>query len=194
MSASAAKKPLLPDGLVAVVKRDCPTCSLVEPVLRQLQEVSGQLTVYTQDDPSFPAGLRAGRPRAGDELVLRHRDRPDAAAHRTPHRGGAHGGLRACILLTSTSEPARSLLNDARPAETGLLVLAVGLLAFESIRRQQQGQLLKWQWWMPSALLKTPDKYSRPSTLPSQPSRPTPFPSSYIALCTPQVHSGFWPK
>jgi len=39
MSASAAKKPLLPDGLVAVVKRDCPTCSLIEPVLRQLQEV-----------------------------------------------------------------------------------------------------------------------------------------------------------
>src|SRR5215471_11824132 len=59
MSASAAKKPLLPDGLVAVVKRDCPTCSLIEPVLRQLQEVSRRLTVYTQDDPSFPAGLRA---------------------------------------------------------------------------------------------------------------------------------------
>ena len=59
MSASAAKKPSLPDGLVAVVKRDCPTCSLIEPVLCQLREVSGRLTVYTQDDPSFPSGLRA---------------------------------------------------------------------------------------------------------------------------------------
>jgi len=59
MSDSAAKKPSLPDGLVAVVKRDCPTCTLVEPVLRELQKASGRLTVYTQDDPSFPAGLRA---------------------------------------------------------------------------------------------------------------------------------------
>jgi len=42
----------LPDGLVAVVKHDCPTCRLVEPVLAQLAGV----TVYTQDDPSWPPG------------------------------------------------------------------------------------------------------------------------------------------
>ncbi|WP_214369888.1 hypothetical protein [Pseudonocardia sp. H11422] len=41
------------DGLVAVVKRDCPTCLLVEPVLGQLGH---RLTVFTQDDPAFPAG------------------------------------------------------------------------------------------------------------------------------------------
>src|SRR5215831_410042 len=64
MPAPAAKKPPLPEGLVAVVKRDCPTCCLVEPVLRQLREVSGRLTVYTQDDPSFPAVLRAVDDRA----------------------------------------------------------------------------------------------------------------------------------
>ena len=46
----------LPSGVVAFVKRDCPTCTLVEPVLAQLaQEVP--LTVYTQDDPGFPEGV-----------------------------------------------------------------------------------------------------------------------------------------
>jgi hypothetical protein len=41
------------DGLVAVVKRDCPTCVLTAPVLGELARRTG-LTVYTQDDPSFP--------------------------------------------------------------------------------------------------------------------------------------------
>jgi len=47
----------LPDGLVAFVKRDCPTCVLVQPVL---QELAGRarLTVLSQDDPTFPAGVR----------------------------------------------------------------------------------------------------------------------------------------
>src|SRR5262249_28881031 len=39
-------------------KRDCPTCALVEPVLQQLR-AQRHLTVYTQDDPSFPAGVKA---------------------------------------------------------------------------------------------------------------------------------------
>ncbi len=43
------------NGLVAVVKRDCPTCELVQPVLRRLSE-AGALTVYSQDDPRFPQG------------------------------------------------------------------------------------------------------------------------------------------
>ncbi len=46
--------PPLPDGLVAVVKRDCPTCELVAPVLADLHD-RADLTVVTQDDPSFPA-------------------------------------------------------------------------------------------------------------------------------------------
>ena len=41
------------DGLVAVVKRDCPTCVLAVPVLGELAGRAG-LAVYTQDDPSFP--------------------------------------------------------------------------------------------------------------------------------------------
>jgi hypothetical protein len=45
----------LPDGFVAVVKRDCPTCVLVAAVLGQLAGRLGSgLTVLTQDDPAFP--------------------------------------------------------------------------------------------------------------------------------------------
>jgi hypothetical protein len=47
--------PRLPDGLVAVVKRDCATCGLVVPVLGELAAGGRALTVYTQDDPEFPA-------------------------------------------------------------------------------------------------------------------------------------------
>ncbi|MDH3300874.1 MAG: thioredoxin family protein [Acidimicrobiia bacterium] len=54
----SAHRPPLPDGLIAVVKRDCPTCELVVPVLEQLAE-AGPLTVYTQDDPAFPESVAA---------------------------------------------------------------------------------------------------------------------------------------
>jgi len=47
--------PLLPDGLVAVVKRDCPTCVLVGPVLAEVRDRAAEpLTVFSQDDPTFP--------------------------------------------------------------------------------------------------------------------------------------------
>ena len=42
--------------LVAIVKRDCPTCALVAPVLREILR-RGDLKIYTQDDPSFPEGI-----------------------------------------------------------------------------------------------------------------------------------------
>jgi hypothetical protein len=55
---SAPARPPLPEGLVAFVKRDCPTCQLVAPVLAELAK-HAQLTVYSQDDPSFPPGVAA---------------------------------------------------------------------------------------------------------------------------------------
>ena len=44
----------LPDGIVVIVKDECETCHAVEPVLRQLADAV-RLTIYTQDDPSFPS-------------------------------------------------------------------------------------------------------------------------------------------
>ncbi len=56
----ATTPPPLPDGLVVIVKRECATCQMVVPVLQQLaasaESAAGRpLTVYTQDDPGFPA-------------------------------------------------------------------------------------------------------------------------------------------
>ena len=44
------------EELVAIVKRECPTCELVAPVLREIA-AGRRLTVYTQDDPTFPEGI-----------------------------------------------------------------------------------------------------------------------------------------
>lgn len=48
----------LPDGLVVVVKEDCPTCHLVLPALGQISKGPG-LTVITQDSATWPAGFDA---------------------------------------------------------------------------------------------------------------------------------------
>jgi hypothetical protein len=40
------------DGLHVVVKKDCPTCILIEPAIRALAQ-SKTLRIYVQDDPSF---------------------------------------------------------------------------------------------------------------------------------------------
>jgi len=56
--------------LVAVVKRDCPTCALVVPALAALRR-SGGLTVYCQDDPSFPEALGGAEDDTGLERSWR---------------------------------------------------------------------------------------------------------------------------
>jgi hypothetical protein len=43
----------LPEGLVAVVKQDCPTCVLVAPVLAAIESGGLPLTVYVQDESEF---------------------------------------------------------------------------------------------------------------------------------------------
>lgn len=50
----ATMPPPLPEGLVAVVKKDCPTCVLVAPVLEDLA-ARADLTVISQDAPDFPS-------------------------------------------------------------------------------------------------------------------------------------------
>ncbi|MEI6742282.1 MAG: thioredoxin family protein [bacterium] len=52
-------KPQLPDGLVAIVKRECATCVMVDPLFAHIAASGASLTVYTQDDPSFPASVAA---------------------------------------------------------------------------------------------------------------------------------------
>ena len=45
-------RPVLPDGLVVVVKEECETCRMIAPLLAQFEA-----TVYTQDDPHFPTSV-----------------------------------------------------------------------------------------------------------------------------------------
>ncbi len=42
------------DGLVLVAKRDCPTCTMLEPVYRQIADGGLSMQIHSQDDPSFP--------------------------------------------------------------------------------------------------------------------------------------------
>ena len=44
----------LPDGLVAVVKRDCHTCTTIESIFDRLATSQIPFTIYSQDDPTFP--------------------------------------------------------------------------------------------------------------------------------------------
>ncbi|MGB0728994.1 MAG: hypothetical protein ACPGT1_04020, partial [Ilumatobacteraceae bacterium] len=46
----------LTDGLTVVVKRDCETCQMVEPVIAEIASVL-PIRVITQDDPSFPGSV-----------------------------------------------------------------------------------------------------------------------------------------
>ena len=51
-SEATGPRPVLPDGLVVIVKEECETCRMVAPLLGGLGAV-----VYTQDDPGFPVGV-----------------------------------------------------------------------------------------------------------------------------------------
>ncbi len=54
------------------VKRDCPTCALVEPVLADLQGEGRALKVWCQDDPAFPASVTGVGEDADLEQSWRH--------------------------------------------------------------------------------------------------------------------------
>ncbi len=45
----------MPITYTLVVKRDCPTCTMLAPVYEQLLENGLTLSIYTQDDPAFPS-------------------------------------------------------------------------------------------------------------------------------------------
>lgn len=47
----------LSDGFHLICKEDCATCRLLLPVMAQLAESHGSITIYTQDDLAFPPNL-----------------------------------------------------------------------------------------------------------------------------------------
>ena len=46
----------MPDGLLLIAKRACPTCALVEPLVPRLAAGDLPLKVYVQDDPGYASG------------------------------------------------------------------------------------------------------------------------------------------
>lgn len=44
------------DGFALFMKRDCPTCGLIEPLAAAIAGAVDCLRIYSQDDPAFPAG------------------------------------------------------------------------------------------------------------------------------------------
>ncbi len=47
----------LPEGLIIVCKRECATCTMLLPAMRQIARGCHPLTIYTQDDSAFPEGM-----------------------------------------------------------------------------------------------------------------------------------------
>jgi hypothetical protein len=50
-------KTLITDGLVAFVKRACPTCAMIAPHMAEVAGARRDFQVVTQDDANFPAGV-----------------------------------------------------------------------------------------------------------------------------------------
>ena len=55
-------------NFIIVVKRDCPTCVMVEPVIAQAESAGASLQVWCQDDPTFPSTVSS----VGDDRQLEH--------------------------------------------------------------------------------------------------------------------------
>ena len=73
MSGSASEMPRaapVADGLIAFVKRACPTCTLIEAQMRQVAARVPEFRAVSQDDPQFPAGVQVIDDRALDHSYL----------------------------------------------------------------------------------------------------------------------------
>ena len=75
------------DGVIAFVKRACPTCQVVLPVLAELEERGRLSAVYVQDDPGFFTSLAT---RVDDTTLERsYRAGVDTVPTLVERRGGA---------------------------------------------------------------------------------------------------------
>ncbi len=61
------------DALLVVAKRDCPTCTLIRSVYREIAAADETFTVFSQDDPGFPEDLE----RVVDDSALEYSYRLD---------------------------------------------------------------------------------------------------------------------
>ena len=81
------------DALLVVAKRDCPTCTLIRSVYREIAAADETFTVFSQDDPGFPEDLE----RVVDDSALEYSYRLDIETVPTliKRAGGRERGKRA---------------------------------------------------------------------------------------------------
>ena len=58
----------LTDGLILFCKKECATCTMIVPVIKELSKGDKSLTIFTQDDPGFPEGI----PGVVNDTLLEH--------------------------------------------------------------------------------------------------------------------------
>ncbi len=102
-------------GLIVIVKRDCETCQLIVPVLRELAG-RGDCQVWSQDGPEFPPGLS----KVCDDRELEMSYRLDIEIVPTIIR--AQAGIETQRLIGWKREDWREL--------TGIATLGEGIKAF----------------------------------------------------------------
>ena len=128
------------DGLIAVVKRDCPTCVLTAPVLGDLARRAG-LRVFTQDDPSFPETVP--EPVDDTALDLSHRLRIEIVPTLIRLVGGreverTYGWDRAEWQRVSGLDPLGEALPSTRPG-CGAKNVEPGIIERLKIRHGETG-------------------------------------------------------
>ena len=74
------------DGLAVFVKKECPTCRLIQPIIRDLAKRTDSIVVFAQDDVSAVEGLNVITEEFADAFEVQRRAIGfDAAAVVVPH-------------------------------------------------------------------------------------------------------------
>jgi hypothetical protein len=104
------------DGVVAIVKRDCPTCELVAPVLVDLAQRGVVTMIVSEDDPSFPDGAAAAGITVVDDRELERSYR--LAVETVPTLVRFEGGVETGRIVGWSKPQWSSFLSDSALAVT----------------------------------------------------------------------------
>ena len=136
-------KPTLPDGFVAVVKRDCETCQTVVPVAPASSAARPGSPCTRRTTPTSPVIRRPiVRRRPRRQLAPRHRDRADADPRRRRRRDRAH--VRLARNRVARRSPASTIsARDLPPMRPGCGSKSVDPDLVDELRVRHGGSVLR---------------------------------------------------
>ena len=105
---------MITDGVVAFVKRACPTCTLIEAEMRELAGRMMEFSVVSQDDPGFPGGVT----RVVDDRELEHSWRNQIEATPTLIRFSGGRETDRVVEATAYMVAAACVANSDEPTAT----------------------------------------------------------------------------